>query len=152
MQDAVSPTPAHQAQVQAAEQQQQEAALSQLDAAPLTAQQLQGLAIRQEDFEAAIMKVQPSVRREGFATTPDVSWEDVGALEEVCSFHRTCHAASWRLLYSCMTAAGLLKLRRAYASALLALHANAKHLQSQYGEHILCVRFGAVMYVRDDGS
>lgn len=82
-QDAVSPTPAHQAQVQAAEQQQQEAALSQLDAAPLTAQQLQGLAIRQEDFEAAITKVQPSVRREGFATTPDVSWEDVGALEEV---------------------------------------------------------------------
>jgi ribosome biogenesis ATPase len=35
------------------------------------------------DFEAAIGKVQPSVRREGFATTPDVTWDDVGALQEV---------------------------------------------------------------------
>ena len=25
-------------------------------------------------------KVQPSVRREGFATTPDVNWDDVGSL------------------------------------------------------------------------
>ena len=36
------------------------------------------------DFEGAIKKVQPSVRREGFATTPDVTWDDVGALQEVC--------------------------------------------------------------------
>jgi len=27
--------------------------------------------------------VQPSVRREGFATTPDVTWNDVGALSDV---------------------------------------------------------------------
>ena len=35
------------------------------------------------DFEVAVSKVQPSVRREGFATTPDVTWEDVGSLDEV---------------------------------------------------------------------
>jgi ribosome biogenesis ATPase len=35
------------------------------------------------DWEVALPKVQPSVRREGFTTKPDVTWEDVGALEEV---------------------------------------------------------------------
>lgn len=50
---------------------------------PLTEAELAGLAITMEDFDSAISKVQPSVRREGFATTPDVTWEDVGALEEV---------------------------------------------------------------------
>ena len=49
----------------------------------LSEQDLAGLAITMEDFDAAIRKVQPSVRREGFATTPDVTWEDVGALREV---------------------------------------------------------------------
>lgn len=52
---------------------------------PLTPAQLTQCAITQQDFEAAIKKVQPSVRREGFATTPDVSWEDIGSLAEVCS-------------------------------------------------------------------
>eukprot|EP00983_Pelagomonas_calceolata_P053885 1143475-Pelagomonas_calceolata.AAC.2 len=46
------------------------------------AHELQGLAITMSDFEAAVSKVQPSVRREGFATTPDVTWEDVGSLDE----------------------------------------------------------------------
>ncbi len=41
-------------------------------------------AITMGDFETAIPKVQPSVRREGFATTPDVTWADVGALPQVC--------------------------------------------------------------------
>lgn len=27
--------------------------------------------------------VQPSAKREGFATVPDVNWEDVGALENI---------------------------------------------------------------------
>ncbi|KAK9868336.1 hypothetical protein WJX84_009333 [Apatococcus fuscideae] len=40
-------------------------------------------AITMGDFETAIPKVQPSVRREGFATTPDVTWADVGALPQV---------------------------------------------------------------------
>ncbi len=53
-------------------------------AQPLSVQQLSGLAIRAADFDAAVKKVQPSVRREGFATTPDVTWNDVGSLAEVC--------------------------------------------------------------------
>ena len=67
--------------------------------AQLSKEQLAGLAITMADFEAAVAKVQPSVRREGFATTPDVTWDDVGALQEVycCSlsllhsFTCSCH-------------------------------------------------------------
>ena len=51
---------------------------------PLSEEEMSGLAITMDDFEAAISCVQPSVRREGFATTPDVTWDDVGALHEVC--------------------------------------------------------------------
>lgn len=50
---------------------------------PLTPEQLAGLSITMADVEAAIPKVQPSVRREGFATTPDTEWEDVGSLEGI---------------------------------------------------------------------
>lgn len=46
-------------------------------------EELQGLAMKMEDFVAAVGKVQPSIRREGFTTTPDVTWSDVGSLEEV---------------------------------------------------------------------
>jgi hypothetical protein len=42
-----------------------------------------GLAITMDDFRAAVAKVQPSVRREGFSTKPDVSWEDVGSLADI---------------------------------------------------------------------
>jgi hypothetical protein len=38
-----------------------------------------------QDFLLAIKKVQPSAKREGFATTPNVSWDEVGALEHVRS-------------------------------------------------------------------
>jgi ribosome biogenesis ATPase len=54
-----------------------------MGAGPLTASELSGLAISMSDFEAALPKVQPSVRREGFTTKPDATWEDVGSLEEV---------------------------------------------------------------------
>lgn len=33
--------------------------------------------------QAALLIVQPSAKREGFATIPDVTWEDVGALKDV---------------------------------------------------------------------
>jgi ribosome biogenesis ATPase len=54
-----------------------------MGAGPLTVTELAGLAISMSDFEAALPKVQPSVRREGFTTKPDATWEDVGSLEEV---------------------------------------------------------------------
>jgi ribosome biogenesis ATPase len=50
---------------------------------PLTPAQLESLAITQDDFQIALTKVQPSSKREGFATVPDVSWDDIGALQYV---------------------------------------------------------------------
>ncbi|KAK9845052.1 hypothetical protein WJX74_010036 [Apatococcus lobatus] len=50
---------------------------------PFSAAALLNCAICMGDFETAVPKVQPSVRREGFATTPDVTWQDVGALPQV---------------------------------------------------------------------
>ena len=57
---------------------------------PLTPAQLAPCAITQQDFETAVKKVQPSVRREGFATTPDVTWSDVGSLAEVNCKETAC--------------------------------------------------------------
>lgn len=50
---------------------------------PFTPEQLAPLSITMDDFVAAIAKVQPSSKREGFATIPDVSWDDIGALSSV---------------------------------------------------------------------
>lgn len=47
-----------------------------------TAEEMAPLAIEASDFTEALQKVQPSARREGFSTIPDVKWEDVGALKE----------------------------------------------------------------------
>ncbi len=50
---------------------------------PLTPEELQGLSITLDDFKLALKKVQPSSKREGFATVPDVTWADIGALQSV---------------------------------------------------------------------
>ncbi|RKP39579.1 P-loop containing nucleoside triphosphate hydrolase protein, partial [Dimargaris cristalligena] len=50
---------------------------------PLTPAELAPLSITPIDFEEALKKVQPSSKREGFATVPDVSWADIGALAHV---------------------------------------------------------------------
>jgi len=49
--------------------------------APFTPEELGRLAVEMNDFLVALGKVQPSSRREGFTTVPDVKWEDVGALD-----------------------------------------------------------------------
>ncbi|CAM8892089.1 unnamed protein product [Rhodiola kirilowii] len=41
------------------------------------------LSVTMDDFEEAIKKVQPSSKREGFSTIPDVKWEDVGGLDDL---------------------------------------------------------------------
>lgn len=41
------------------------------------------LSIRMSDFQSSMANVQPSAKREGFATVPDVTWEDVGALQDI---------------------------------------------------------------------
>jgi ribosome biogenesis ATPase len=50
---------------------------------PLTAEQLEPLAMNMDDFIHALKKVQPSSKREGFASVPDVSWDHIGALGSV---------------------------------------------------------------------
>lgn len=35
------------------------------------------------DFQEALKAVQPSAKREGFATVPDVKWEDIGSLQDI---------------------------------------------------------------------
>ena len=52
---------------------------------PFTEEQLQAkdLCVTMSDFVKAVKKVQPSAKREGFATAPNVTWADVGALEGV---------------------------------------------------------------------
>ncbi|KAG8226501.1 hypothetical protein J437_LFUL007383 [Ladona fulva] len=44
---------------------------------------LEELYVEASDFKAALKVVQPSAKREGFATVPDVSWEDIGSLADV---------------------------------------------------------------------
>ncbi|XP_007530230.1 nuclear valosin-containing protein-like isoform X2 [Erinaceus europaeus] len=53
------------------------------DQDPLSDEQLQGLCIELNDFTAALSSVQPSAKREGFATVPNVTWADIGALEDI---------------------------------------------------------------------
>ncbi|TDL25837.1 ribosome biogenesis ATPase RIX7 [Rickenella mellea] len=47
---------------------------------PLSEKQLAPLFISFSDFKEALKHVQPSSKREGFATVPDVTWADIGAL------------------------------------------------------------------------
>ena len=48
-----------------------------------TSDELEGMSITNEDFLAAIPKIQPSSKREGFATIPNTTWSDIGALHSV---------------------------------------------------------------------
>ncbi|KAM9706444.1 nuclear valosin-containing protein-like isoform 1-T1 [Dama dama] len=50
---------------------------------PLSEEQLKGLCIELNDFMVALSSVQPSAKREGFATVPNVTWADIGALEDI---------------------------------------------------------------------
>ncbi|KIY52053.1 AAA-domain-containing protein [Fistulina hepatica ATCC 64428] len=50
---------------------------------PLTEAQLAPLCITMADFALALKEVQPSSKREGFATVPDVTWADIGALHGI---------------------------------------------------------------------
>uniref|UniRef100_A0A914DUY4 AAA+ ATPase domain-containing protein n=2 Tax=Acrobeloides nanus TaxID=290746 RepID=A0A914DUY4_9BILA len=51
------------------------------------------LFIRMEDFQRALAIIHPSAKREGFATVPDVSWQDIGALKDVRN------DLEWSILY-----------------------------------------------------
>ncbi|XP_032820155.1 nuclear valosin-containing protein-like isoform X2 [Petromyzon marinus] len=53
------------------------------DPSPLPPEVLHSLFLETCDFEVALSCVQPSAKREGFATVPDVTWDDIGALEAI---------------------------------------------------------------------
>ena len=44
---------------------------------------LKQLYIEQEDFTLALSQIQPTSKREGFSTIPNVSWENVGGLKDL---------------------------------------------------------------------
>lgn len=50
---------------------------------PLNEEQLAPLSITYDDFKAALPTIQPTAKREGFATVPDVTWKNVGALTKI---------------------------------------------------------------------
>lgn len=54
-----------------------------LGVVPYTANELSGLSIRQEDFLKALKTTKPCAVREGIVTVPDVTWNDVGSLNQV---------------------------------------------------------------------
>lgn len=45
--------------------------------------EIAAISITTEDFFTALPKIQPSSKREGFATIPDTTWADIGALRPV---------------------------------------------------------------------
>ena len=66
-------------------EEEKDAAMEQtmMSVTPLTPEQMEPLYVTMSDFLNAIPLVQPSSKREGFATVPDVSWDDIGALKQV---------------------------------------------------------------------
>ena len=44
---------------------------------------LESMSIELDDFQKALKKVVPSAKREGFATVPDTTWDDIGALQQI---------------------------------------------------------------------
>lgn len=50
---------------------------------PLTQAQLNEFCITMQDFLDALKLVQPSAKREGFITVPDVTWDDIGSLSDI---------------------------------------------------------------------
>lgn len=49
----------------------------------MTSDDLDDLCITMSDFTDALKVVQPSAKREGFITVPDVTWDDIGSLADI---------------------------------------------------------------------
>ncbi|XP_014206297.1 nuclear valosin-containing protein-like [Copidosoma floridanum] len=50
----------------------------------LTVDQLMKLKVKEQDFEAALKVVKPSAKKdEGFVSVPNVSWDDIGSLQDI---------------------------------------------------------------------
>lgn len=52
-------------------------------APPISDADMADLHITMDDFRDAVKLVQPSAKREGFITVPDVTWDDIGSLQDI---------------------------------------------------------------------
>jgi len=68
-----------------------------LEADEIDAEILESLEITEDDFKAALKGIEPSALREVFVEVPDVSWEDVGGLEDTTE--RLRETIQWPLEY-----------------------------------------------------
>ncbi|WEL17684.1 MULTISPECIES: CDC48 family AAA ATPase [unclassified Halorhabdus] len=68
-----------------------------LEADEIDAEILENLEITGDDFKAALKGIEPSALREVFVEVPDVSWEDVGGLEDTTE--RLRETIQWPLEY-----------------------------------------------------
>ncbi|KAI9089738.1 hypothetical protein K1719_029031 [Acacia pycnantha] len=57
---------------------------------PWSAEEMDELVIKMSDFEEAVKLVQPSSRREGFSSIPNVKWEDIGGLDHLRQEFERC--------------------------------------------------------------
>ncbi|WP_224268751.1 CDC48 family AAA ATPase [Haloprofundus salinisoli] len=68
-----------------------------LDAEEIDADVLQSLQVTENDFREALKGIEPSALREVFVEVPDVTWEDVGGLED--TKERLRETIQWPLEY-----------------------------------------------------
>ncbi|MFW5929802.1 MAG: AAA family ATPase, partial [Halobacteriota archaeon] len=68
-----------------------------VDAEEIPAEVLEDLEVREDDFEEAMKGVEPSAMREVFVEVPDVTYDDVGGLDDVKQ--KMVEAVEWPLRY-----------------------------------------------------
>ncbi len=71
--------------------------IKELGEEPLSKEFLEKMRVTKEDFERALLRVEPSGMREVMVEVPKVRWEDIGGLEEVKQALR--EAVEWPLKY-----------------------------------------------------
>ncbi|NEU58701.1 CDC48 family AAA ATPase [Halorussus sp. MSC15.2] len=69
-----------------------------LDEDEISADVLDSIEVTDADFRGALKGIEPSAMREVFVETPDVSWEDVGGLDE--AKERLQETVEWPLAYA----------------------------------------------------
>jgi len=68
------------------------------------------LEVTQEAFLEALREIEPSAIREVFVETPNITWNDVGGLEEIKK--RLIEAVEWPLKHAALFARAKISLQR----------------------------------------
>ena len=98
-----------------------------LDAEFIPFELLAGLEVKMSDFLEALAEVEPSALREVFTEVPDVSWDEVGGLDEAKSTLK--QIIEWPLLYP-----DLFQQGRHDAAEGRAAHRQVRHRQDAAGQ------------------